>query len=893
MAVQQHVSSMFFSSWASKEGLAGSSMVSSPIRRTNLVETWMPLNPSLAHRYYDTYKSNCLIQACFKEKIRAGFSGGFDVEYGPEGNRTKLSSATRPSRRVKRSVKSGKSKLPSVYGGDVVGTYHNHTSETSQKEQKQWIEDLMKKAEMYRDVLGIVAFKPTITPMGEVRFEIVDITLGYFVSRITEDHVIEYGFRYYQSSGVSGIFPTVGSNPNTASSIFIRGGAAQHEPDPSVHVYTWPGYEPDVGSQSPFKSTMSVLYRNALETAEMMDNEMIGHYKMTHPTFVTEPVAQHRLPADQTEHEILLDVAGSLKPNESQSYFYKKRVNEEMAIHLSNTMRTINDKIMTKKRRVIGLNLDGTETTVARYAPWQDNMYIAPVGTKVTKGPDAKIRGDIIPMLRFKAAEIATVFAVPLPGILGVGGTGSGGGRQTSTGARSEYDMFRRTLIEMRNSMTRFFESAYMAVVAKAENFTLSSILTDINVGKSNEESMVRSYVRNVLKRGDGQGGTSGRYDVQDGPSIDRTRGGRGGADMGALSEIRGVKGKGKDGKTSVEEVTIEEAERQREDAYQLELEKAAYTRAEENRKIYGDGSSNEPAVAQGVRMPQTLDRPMRRSSWAPAPSPVTALSKLKHTDDPVGVQATSGRGQFTPGVEEWATPVIPRSAMAGMDRYEREIADQISHQKYLEKIEKAKWHRFMQDQNQMEQRISRIMYTALTNYGVTLNPDAIRRCLKKEIQGDPALSNTFGAEIKDPNDIVEDFLVGEMMTQRKGYLTDLLGESKRIRIVWNSTPMPDLEILVSAHKEGIGVPSEMVVDIIAEQMGLVDRLEHYRKREKVHDREIEAYAKKRRSQLTALGVKGGDPFSMSSTSPSSSPLSIGKNKKANKSESGEKVKDK
>jgi len=814
-----------FGSGRGDGGISSSGIFSSRSNRTNLLDTWVPLNPTLARRYYDTFKNSWIIQACHREKIKAGFTGGFDIMYGPDGNREYLSSMSTPSSSSRRSKrKKGKEK--------VTKAYSDATKDTIYKEEIQWIEDTMKRAEMYRDVVGIVAFRPSITPRGAVRFQVVDITLGYFVGRITEDFNIEYGFRYYQPSGVSGLFPT-NKRQYSGTSMFINGGAAQHEPDPSVHVYTWAGYEPDVGTGSPFKSTVSVLYQNALDTSEIIQNEMDGHYKMTHPVFVTEEHVQKKLPMDQTEHELLLEVAGQLKAGSTHEFYYRNRVNAEMSVHLSNTMRTVNDKNMNKRRRVIGLNLDGTETTRDRHSAWQDNMFMMPSGTKIGRGPDAKVRSDIVNILKHKASEVATVFGVPIPGI--TGGLG-GGSKSTKTGTRSELDMFRRTLVEMRLSMTRFFESAYMTVVGKAENLVIANILSDIGVGVSNEESMVRSYIRNVLKRSDGGIGTSGKNDVQDAPSIDRTMGGqgenaKGGSDVGNPAEI-----------------TLEDAEQFREEKMRHTLEKAAFERAEENRKIFRP-SIEGPAVSSDVPIPPTQYKepvPKRPRSYG--------VSKLTNVNDTIGERRG---GEYIPQVEEWNSSAIPRASMANMDRWEREIQDMLSQQKFLERIEDAKWHRYMQDQHTMEQRVSRIMYTALTNYGVTLNPDAIRRSLKKEIEKDPSLNNTFGADITDPNDIVENFLVDEMMGQRKGYLRSLLDESSRIKINWISAPMPDVEMLIMAAEKGLGIPPIMVGEIIAEEMGIGDKLKEYIDKQHVNEKELEAYAKSKGAQMSAISALG------------------------------------
>lgn len=919
--MSHHISSLI-SSTVQNSGRDNSSLslFSPNVRKTIITNSWTPLNPNLAHRYYDTFKSNWVIKSCYNEKIRAGFSGGFDIEYGPENNRINVSSPSvkksnpkRGGKKAKRNKRKGNGKDGSssnnIYSGISDTSFgDSNVSSNAQKDQKLWIEDIMKKAEMYRDILGIVAFKRVVTPLGEVRFEIVDITLGYFVGRITEEYSVQYGFRYYDSAGINGILPNSKYNYNGAFSTFTLGGDVQHEPNPSVHVYSWPGYEPDVGCQAPFKSNMAVIYRNALETAEMMDNELIGHYKMTHPTFVTEPMVQSKVPGDQTEHEILLDVAGNLRADESQSYFYRKRINQEMSIHLSNTMRNINEKISGKRKRVIGLNLDGTETTVSRRYPWEDNMYVTPVGTRVGKGPEARVRTDIIQMLRFKAAEVATVFSVPLPGIVGVA-TGSKG---TKAGAQTETNIFRRTLVEMRYSMARFFESAYMSIIAKAENIILSNILTDMNMGKSDEESMVRSYVRNVLKTGDGGIGTSGKYNVQKRVSTDPTLG------DSYMNNYENDKKKGKSKKKddggnnngdyeidSTTGVTLEQSEKYKQDLYELELEKASISRAEENRKIYqsSEENSNGPSVSQGVKTPYLLTKDVRKSSWEENKDNRSSnlSNRIRNIDDPIGAKYSSSAGEFIPSIEQYTNGFIPRGSMATMDRFEREIQDQLSHQKYLEKIEKAKWHRFMQDQNQMEQRISRIMYTALTNYGVSLNPDAIRKSLRAEIEKDPSLSNTFGAEIKDPNEIVENYLVEEMMSQRKGFLNDILLESKRINIVWKSTPMPDLDKLIMAFKEGLDLPQEMIVDIIAEEQGMSERLKYYRKRQKLRDRENsnpnankdvssnDKDPKKKDPKNKKKEPKNTKNSSSSSPSPSSNSKSIEKKSPNKKNESEEK----
>jgi hypothetical protein len=532
-------------------------------------------------------------------------------------------------------------------------------------------------------------------------------------------------------------------------------------------------------------------------TGEIEHNEMDGHYKMTHPAFVTEEQVQKRLPMDQTENELLLEVGGQLKAGSTHEFYYRNRVNAEMSLHLSSTLRNLNEKNAGKRKRVIGINLDGTETTRDRSSAWQDNMFMMPSGTKLGRGPDAKVRSDVVSLLRHKAVEVATVFGVPIPGIVGQGS------QSTKTNAQTEIDMFRNTLDDMRHCMTRFFESAYMTVVGKAENYVLANILSEVGVGKSNEESMVRSYVRNVLKRRDGTLGTSGRHDVQEQPKLDRTSGGRGenakgGSDVGMPTEI-----------------TREEADQLRQDQMELEMEKASFLRAEESRRIFQPSLAEEgPSVVQELpsRYKQS-GRPDLRSY---------GMRKLTGTPQ-------SG---FTPQMEEWTDSAVPRPAMAKMDRWEREIQDMMSQQTFIDRIEDAKWHRYMQDQHTLEQRVSRIMYTALSNYGVSLNPDAVRRALESEVKKDPSLNNTFGAEITDPNTIVEDYLVDEMMDQRKGYLRSLLDESARIKIKWVSAPMPDMATLILAAEKGLGIPPAMVGEILAQRMGLLEKLREYPKEE-------------------------------------------------------------
>jgi hypothetical protein len=917
------------------------------VTKTIKTNTWIPLAPNMAQKYYDTYFHQPLTMYCLREKLNKGFAGGFDIEYGIEGERERFTkmeknkksgdrgrgggdnnnsngklkrkkgsdnkkskngrNGVNNTKKQKKGNSNVKIKKEGEYHLPPTSSYHSSSyscisdpryvgSVSNSESEVKWAEDQMKKAEACRDILGIVAYREKITPWGSIRFEIIDIPSGYFVGKVNDRGERTYGFCFYKTELMG-----IKTGFSYSSQTNICGDSTLHEPAQGVFVYTWSNMEPDVGSLCPFKSPMSAAYERFLHITEIEENELQGHYKITHPVFVAEPVVVSKGPEDLTEQELMLEVSGMLNPGSSLGYYERNRIGAELSMAVSRNVRKSNESKMYNSSRRIGLNMNGLETVYERASSHEDNLFIMPVGMKATKGPEAKLRPNAIDVIQMKYYEISMVFGNPSAFDNCVKGrkqssssssgssfsksSGGGGGGGGFGGGSSSVP--KETIEEMRRSLEQFFEEAYMSVIGKAENLILADMLGRFAVrGETNEEAMVRSYVQNVLRKSKG-GGLYIEGSKKEVNSTDRTLGGNNnsGTDMG-ISAIdpypeksipinddyydnnnnnnnkEGGEKKSRGGKSG-NETTIESAEQEREELYRQQIEKAEMERMFHARKIFeGEGTMTDPS-----QLP-SLVRDNLPSQFYSVP---TNYRKKKYaitpTDDPIKAYL-SGRGRndnssnnnnkydaHIPVIEEWHSTELDRKYFDPMDRYEREIQDYLDHQKFLEKIEEAKWHRFMNDQNVTEQRISRIMYTALQNYGVALNPDAIKQALKKEVEKDPSLSNTFGAEIKDPEKIVEDALVTNILKGRKNYLEGLIDEQKRVRIVWNSPPGVDIGSLIYAAEKGLGIPPIMIGELLAERMGLGEKLKQYRAQQKVFDTEIVGYIKRNREKM--IGIPG------------------------------------
>lgn len=208
--------------------------------------------------------------------------------------------------------------------------------------------------------------------------------------------------------------------------------------------------------------------------------------------------------------------------------------------------------------------------------------------------------------------------------------------------------------------------------------------------------------------------------------------------------------------------------------------------------------------------------------------------------------------------LEQWKGPHIHGQDVALFEKYEREKQDFVDEQKYLDKLEEARWQKFMEKSSLMDRRVSRIMVMALQNFGVALNPTKIQMALKREMQANPKLDNTHHRELSgdgysvDPLKRMEDVFVNEIIANRKDYLNDLVDETHRITIVWNSAPLPDVELLIQASKEGLGIPAELVGVIVASELGLEEMREEMIRKEENEDKKIENYLKRKNLKVTS-----------------------------------------
>ena len=814
-------------------------------------DTWTPLNPGLARRYYDMFHRSWVVRSCFQEKIKAGFSGGFGYRYGPrkESAGRKARGKENGKSPSSRSPFSGKTSSSSSLPGDVV----------TDGPDIAWIEETLVKGVMYHDILGIVAFRRKVHPRtNTVRLEVIDIPKGYFVGKIDERGNQEYGWVFNKTVdtiAVGGRRPL----PSEFSS-----SSAQHEPDPEVFVYAWPTLEPDIGGAAPFKSVMSTIFLNLLETAEMWQNEIEGHYKITHPTWITEPEITTRGPADTIEQDLLLSVTGQLGPMESMEYYERSRLNAEMSIHMSSNIEKMNDRNSMGTQRRLGLKLDNTEAVHTRLHSWQDNHYICPVGTKVGKGPEAKLRSDLVNIANLKDTQIAAVFGVPIPFLSS--GKGASGGSKTNVGSRMEGATFRTTLVEMRRRITVFFEEAYMVAIGSLENSMLAKMVTDLGSGGSDTENMVRMYVRDIITPGgflvldeattgyeppigdaeDGsaekfvaskkrKGSSQGRKEIQDYEEGEHIEAGE--RKMGADMEAEDI--------------------RKKMEQRKLFTTPDAVTRS--NRVDYaGDVILPDPVAPQGGPFTRRTNMAKKKVLGKHARSRGSKDGRVAEYIESTRVidrkeRDSDGNDPIQMHLEQWKGPYLRGQDVTLFERYEREKQDFIDEQKYLDKLEEARWQKFMEKSNLMDRRVSRIMVMALQNFGVALNPTKIQMALKREMRANPKLDNADHRTLsEDPLKRMEDVFVNEIISNRKEYLNDLVDETNRITIVWSSAPLPDIELLISASKEGLGIPAEMVGVIIASELGLEELREQYVRKEEMEDKKIETYLKRKNLKVSS-----------------------------------------
>lgn len=802
-------------------------------------DKWVPLNPALARRYYDMFNRSWVVRTCYQEKIKAGFSGGFGYRYGPGSKK-------------KSSVRNKNSPFGGFETRDEGKGVTGHVVRDSP--DIIWIEEALMKGVMYHDMLGIIAFRRKVHPRTKtVKIEVIDLPKGYFVGKIDERGNQEYGWVFNKTVDV---IAAGGRRPiptETSSS------SVQHEPDSEVYVYAWPTLEPDIGSPAPFKSIMSTIFLILLENAEMWQNEIEGHYKLTHPTWVTEPDIRTRGPEDMIEHDLMLSVTGQLGPTESMEYYERARLNTEMSVHISRNIQGMNEKNMGDSQRRLGMKWDNTLAVHKRLHSWQDNHYISPIGTKVGKGPEAKLRNDLVNIDNLKATQISAVFGVPIP--FNSGARGMSGGSRTTLGSRLEGSTFRNSLVQMRRRVTAFFEEAYMVAIGSLENSTLANMVTELNHESSDTEKLVRMYVRNILTPGGFLLVDEAKTNYE--PPI-------GDPEDGSLNNFRKkAKKKGSPG-TSKTIDEYEEGERIDPEKRKIgaELEAEEIREMMEQRKLF----TTPDAVIQSQRIDRAGNVILPKSAHtSPGKSNTMYTNALKkkvlgkHTRSVGGAEYEESKrvekrkrdadnlDPIQKNLEQWKGPHFNGKDVVLFDKYEREKADFMDEQKYLNKLEEARWQKFMEKKNQMDNRVSRIMIMALKDFGIALNPTRVQMALKREIQSNPKLDNTHHRELSEPDGKTrEDVLVNEILRGRKKYLNALVDETHRLTIVWNSAPLPDVELLIQASEKGLGIPSEMVGAIITGEQGLEDSRKEYAQKEQMNDKMIERYLKENNLKIVS-----------------------------------------
>jgi hypothetical protein len=787
-----------------------------------------------------------VVRTCFQEKIKAGFSGGFGYRYGPQNAMGRNGKSTKGGPRS--SARSG-----SPFHSNGVG---KGTGEViTEGPELAWIEETLVKGVMYHDILGIVAFRRKVHPgTKSVRLEVIDLPKGYFVGKIDDRGNQTYGWVFHKTVDTVAVGGKRPLPSETSSS------SVQHEPDPDVFVYAWPTLEPDVGTAAPFKSVISTIFLNLLETAEMWQNEIEGHYKMTHPTWVTEPNLQSRGPADTVERDLLLSVTGQLGPMESMEYYERSRLNAEMSIHMSSSIEKMNNMNSGVAQRRLGLKLDNTEAVQTRLHSWQDNHYICPVGTKVTKGPEARLRSDMAGIIHLKESQVAAVFGVPIPFFSG--GKGSSSGSKTTIGSRLEGAAFRATLVQMRRRITVFFEEAYMAAIGTLETHMLANMLHDLKNEGSDTEKMVRMYVRDILTPGGFL--VLDEAETQYEPPI-------GDAEDGSAEGV--VKSKRRkntrSGRKAVEEHEEGELVEPGERKMGADFEAEDMRKQMQQRKLFttpdavtrssrvdyaGDVILPETPEPQGGPSYRRTNKTKRKVLGKHARSRGLPRKNREEYAESKRVidrkeRDIDGHDPIQMHLEQWKGPHLRGQDVATFEKYEREIQDFVDEQKYLDKLEEARWQKFMEKGNLMDRRVSRIMVMALQNFGVALNPTKVQLAMKKEMQANPKLDN---AHHRPLGERVENVFVSEIIANRKNYLDDLVDETHRITIVWNSAPLPDVELLIQASKEGLGIPAELVGVIVASELGLEELREEYARKEEMEDKRIENYLKRKNLRVTS-----------------------------------------
>jgi hypothetical protein len=819
-------------------------------------------------RYFTEFHNHPITKSAFREKINTGFAGGFSIRLGPYSQKSdptldtsKYSRGSRGRNAAKRKASSkGKGKAHkrndkyntngSIGKNGAVARITKDEKPISHGTEIEGIESLMEKAEAYRDMYGMIAFRRRVNPMNpsDVRIEIVEAPYGYFVGKMGDDGRIEYGFVLHSSR-----------SPATGPGGKADKGGTTNEPDSNIKVFVWPGQEPIVGMSAPFRSSMSSVYSIILEMKEMWQNELEADYKRSHPVWVTQNEVRAKGPADITEHELFLEVTGQLNVKESRGYHERARVNAEMSSTASAAIRDRNQSSQSVSQRRLGLGLDNTDTVITRLHSYQDNHYVVPMGTSVGKGPETRTRPDMINIMDHKIKIIASVFGVPLYSV-----STQGQGRNTAVGSRGNMDNFRRTLVEMRKNISLFVEHAYLEVIGKEDKEGVADLVTDISMSGNREEVLVRKYVQEIVKGALPQE-TMERY-------VDAQR-----RDMPLFREMftkngLGSKGGG-GGKGKVMGLLkpIEEENNEMAVYYPEDMEKKGGLSAEqlearmEARRIFqpreGAGKPSSFHDPKSARAPyaerNSMQKVLRgylmpgRGTYGGAAE--GGFGRKRRASEPIPLHID----------ETTYAPFVGNEEVEMRKRYEREIQDHLDEMEFRDKLEEAKWRQLTARENLYDNRVSRLLAYALNNYKVALNPELIKNALEKYTNLDPSLDPSKSEDFTilsrstlTPIKEVENVIVEDVMSQRKEYMKGILDDPKPLTIVWDSAPIPDVELIIKAGEKGL-LPSRMVGRIISNEMGIEDVFDYEMQQEEHRDKEIENFLKKNKERL-GISIGGG-----------------------------------
>jgi len=843
---------------------------------TSDIRAWTPLNPALYMRYFTEFHNNPVTKAAFREKINTGFAGGFSIRLGPYSQKSDPSLDTSQYSRWSRGKNKANRKYPSKGKGKArkrtdkyntngpigkngaVARITKDEKPISHGAEIEWIESLMEKAEAYRDMYGMIAFRRRVNPMNpsDVRIEIIEAPYGYFVGKMGDDGRIEYGFVLHSSRSLG-----VGPGGKTDK------GGTTNEPDSDIKVFVWPGQEPIVGMSAPFRSSMSSVYSMILEMKEMWQNELEADYKRSHPVWVTQNEVKAKGPADITEHELFLEVTGQLNVKESRGYHERARMNAEMSSTASAVIRDRNQCPQSISQRRLGLGLDNTETVITRLHSYQDNHYVVPMGTSVGKGPETRTRTDLINIMDHKIKIIAAVFGVPLYSV-----STQGQGRNTAVGSRGNMDNFRRTLVEMRKNISLFVEHAYLEVIGKEDKQGVADLVTDISMSGNREEVMVRKYVQEIIKGALPQEIMERYTDAQkrEMPIFKDlfTKEGLG-------KEWKGEKGE-KGGKVTGLLKSLEEDNN----------EMAAYY-PEDMEEVGGLSAGQLKARMEARKIFQPREGAGKSSSFHDPKSALSSYTERNSMQQRLRNLLMPGRGMYSGSAEgnfsrkqrqtnrkltepipihideTTYAPFVGDKEIEMRKRYEREIQDHLDEISYRDKLEEAKWRQLTARENLYDNRVSRLLAYALNNYKVALNPELIRNALEKYTNLDPSLDPSKAEEFTilsrsklTPIEEVENVIVEDVMSQRKEYMKGILDDPKPLTIIWDSAPIPDVELIIKAGEKGL-LPSRMVGRIISNEMGIEDVFDNELQEEEYREKEIENFLKRNKERL-GISIAGG-----------------------------------